>query len=92
MNLKQLSDMRHVEHIVFNMISNCFKRFMPDASVLLNTKEMQMFDVSRPWCLLEWLRGFDTFTADVDEDILEILNIIRINSICDRWWVEYKFV
>ncbi len=65
---------------------------MPDASVLLNTKAMQMFDVSRPWCLLEWLWGLDTFTADVDEDILEILNIIIITAIYDRWWVEYKLV
>ncbi len=76
------------EHIVYNIISHCFKRFMSGASVLINAQEIQLFDVSRPWCLLECVWWFYTFTADVDEGILEVLNIIKIGAMYDRWWVN----
>jgi hypothetical protein len=90
-NFKKLSYVWHVVNVVFDVVANRQQRLMLDAAVLLHTEKMEVSNKPCPRRLLERLRWFDAFTADVNEDILKRTDIVKINSIDDRWGVEHKF-
>ena len=73
----------HVVNVVFDIITNSLQRFMPDASVLFNPEEMQPSNKSCARRLLKRLGGLDTFTADVYENILELVDVVEVDPIND---------